>query len=106
MNKSIQKGNFTHIIFLLHLTVAFVNVNAQDNVKWEILSGGINQTFSAIEFLNEDIGWIAGEGILSKTEDGGNTWNHLQPQLMGDWNPNRIDFINEDEKQGFLYSLY
>ena len=49
---------------------------------------------TTIDFINDDIGWIAGDnGTLLKTVDGGENWNTIQ--LDEDWDISMIDFIND-----------
>ena len=50
---------FISITFLLMLT----NLQGQ----WEILNEGGD--FESIEFVNDQVGWIAGSGTLLKTEN-------------------------------------
>src|SRR3972149_2101943 len=70
--------------------IAFANLQGQ----WEILNEGVKSSLNAIDFANENIGWIAGnDGLLFKTKDGGQTWRSL-PRL-GNWHIRIIDFIND-----------
>ena len=41
--------------------------------QWKGLNEGSNGWLNSIDFINDDIGWIAG-GMLYKTEDGGASW--------------------------------
>jgi len=74
-----------------------VNVYAQNIGNWEILNEGGN--FHTIDFVNEKVGWLAGfdwnteEGILLKTENGGETWNSIIG--MDELYFAKIDFLNE-----------
>ena len=66
-------------ISIYFLFIASVNLNAQDNDKWEILNEGNPYRYNTIDFINENIGWlITGEGML-KTEDGGESWQKRNP---------------------------
>ena len=89
MMKTILKANITLIFSLIFLFI--VNVNAQENGQWEILNEGI--LYRSIDFINDQLGWIAGEGTLLKTEDGGETWNFVT--MDSTWNFGKIDFVNE-----------
>ena len=59
--------------------------------QWEILNEGGD--FKTIDFVNDQVGWIAGEGTLLKTENGGGTWESIP--IQEDWRIRNIDFINE-----------
>jgi len=63
--------------------------HAQQNGQWQILHKG--GSFRAIDFVNDQVGWIAGQKSLMKTVDGGKTWKYidLDVELGG------FDFVNE-----------
>jgi photosystem II stability/assembly factor-like uncharacterized protein len=62
--------------------------------KWEVLNEGIMSGISSVDFINEDIGWLAvGEGQLLKTENGGVSWSTIP--INSQWFLEKIDFINE-----------
>ncbi len=69
----------------------FLNVYSQENSRWEVLNEGAY--FRTIDFVNENVGWIAGDGTLLKTEDGGETWRRLS--FEDNWEYPKIDFCNE-----------
>ncbi len=63
------------------------------NGQWQILNEGVKGNLNAIDFVNEKMGWVAGDdGVLLKTEDGGQTWLPL-PQ-DGNQDISIIDFLN------------
>jgi photosystem II stability/assembly factor-like uncharacterized protein len=70
-------GAFMKKIGLVFCLVLFFSVSFQVSAQWEWqnpLPQG-NSIFS-IEFVNEEVGWMAGDlGKLLKTIDGGNNWN-------------------------------
>ena len=82
---------FIFTISIIFLFIASVNLNAQDTGQWDILNEGGD--FNAIDFVNEQVGWVAGKGTLLKTEDGGETWNSLP--LDDKWYISLIDFISD-----------
>jgi signal transduction histidine kinase/ligand-binding sensor domain-containing protein/DNA-binding response OmpR family regulator/photosystem II stability/assembly factor-like uncharacterized protein len=51
------------------------------------------RSIKTIDFVNSEIGWLAGDDILLKTENGGQTWSAL-PLDLG-WGIQMIDFIND-----------
>ena len=82
------------LAFITFLTI-ITNVQGQ----WEILNeggsvGGQGSTplIRTIDFVNDQVGWIAHEKTLFKTEDGGETW----VPINSDWSIWKIDFLNED----------
>ncbi len=76
-----------HYIFLFLLLI----FNSSLNGQWEILNKG--QFVRSIDFVNDDIGWIAGSDKLLKTEDGGESWYSIP--IDEDWSIQRIEFIND-----------
>ena len=77
--------------FIIALLVLIpLNFTAQ----WEILNEGFKGSINTIDFVNENIGWIAGSnGTLSKTTDGGENWINIPIDEI--WNISQIDFFNE-----------
>jgi photosystem II stability/assembly factor-like uncharacterized protein len=75
------------LIFLLIL-----NSYAQDNESWNVLNEGFQ--WRTIDFVNENVGWIAGDGKILKTVDGAVTWNSLPIDVS--WRFTKIAFINEN----------
>jgi photosystem II stability/assembly factor-like uncharacterized protein len=63
--------------------------------QWQIVNdgSGVFLNVNAMDFINDDIGWSAGENVIYQTKDGGNTWISL-PISQG-LNFNGIDFIND-----------
>lgn len=62
--------------------------------QWEVLNEGVKGNLNAMDFINVNVGWVAGdEGTLLKTEDGGDTWRSL-PQAEN-WNVRIMDFITD-----------
>jgi photosystem II stability/assembly factor-like uncharacterized protein len=100
--KTILKANIILIISIFFLFIAFININAQDNGQWEVLNQGIDGGLHTVDFINENIGWIAGHGTLLKTENGGETWLSLPFVSIGspsippeEHHDIQIDFISE-----------
>jgi photosystem II stability/assembly factor-like uncharacterized protein len=64
------------------------------NAQWEILNEGIKGQINTIDFVNENVGWLAGEsGALLKTTDGGENWKTIS--MNESWHIGQIEFINE-----------
>ena len=63
-------------LFLLIIFIVLVNYLYADN--WHILNEGSHGNINSIDFVNQTTGWAAGfNGLLLKTEDGGETWTNL-----------------------------
>jgi photosystem II stability/assembly factor-like uncharacterized protein len=75
------------ILIFFILIILITNPKGQ----WEILNE--SGSFRTIDFVNDQIGWIAGDGTLLKTEDGGETWKSF-PQHEN-WRDPKIDFVSE-----------
>jgi photosystem II stability/assembly factor-like uncharacterized protein len=85
-------------LFLLIIFIVLVNYLYADN--WHILNEGSHGNINSIDFVNQTTGWAAGfNGLLLKTEDGGETWTNLVykegAQIY------IIDFVNE--MTGYAY---
>lgn len=78
-------------ILILVILLSFIaNLRGQ----WEILNQGIISSLNTIDFVNENVGWLAGtDGLLFKTEDGGEVW--LPDNLNEHWWITKIDFLND-----------
>jgi len=62
--------------------------------QWEILNEGVKGNLNVMDFVNEKVGWVAGDaGALLKTEDGGQSWQKLP--LSENWNVYLLDFVND-----------
>ncbi|MCK5034122.1 MAG: hypothetical protein KAS18_10825, partial [Calditrichia bacterium] len=51
------------------------------------------RSIKALDFVSHEHGWLAGEGVLLKTEDGGKTWIPLT--IDDEWEIQLIDFVND-----------
>jgi photosystem II stability/assembly factor-like uncharacterized protein len=72
--------------------IAFVPFNL--TAQWEILNEGFKGSINTINFVNDNVGWIAGNnGTLLMTTDGGENWNSIL--INENWNIDKIDFVNE-----------
>jgi photosystem II stability/assembly factor-like uncharacterized protein len=60
------------------------------------LETGKSARLNTIQFLDDELGWIGGEGLLAKTTDGGETWTY---QLEDEYFVNKLQMI--DENRGF-----
>src|SRR4030065_1216646 len=79
----------TIILTFITSFILFSNLIGQ----WEIVNEGIGYELHTIDFINDDIGWIAAGNSIYKTIDGGKNWFLL-------WKDEsryfcRIDFIND-----------
>jgi len=69
-------------------------LNANLSAQWEILNEGFKGNLNTIDFVNDNVGWIAGSnGTLFKTTDGGKNW--ITISINENWHISQIDFINE-----------
>jgi photosystem II stability/assembly factor-like uncharacterized protein len=74
--------------------MVLILLNSSLNAQWEILSEGFKGSLNTIDFVDENIGWIAGtNGTLLKTTDGGESWFAIA--IDENWDINQIDFIND-----------
>ena len=74
-------------ISVIYMTI-ILNCYAQ---QWNFLNEGfIGRDF---DFINEKVGWIAGDGKILKTIDGGITWDSYPTDK--DWSFRKIDFIDK-----------
>ncbi len=69
-------------------------------LNWELLpemvNNGIAKNLNAVHFLNQDTGYVAGDGgFIRKTEDGGENWIFQATGGVGQIF-NSLDFINEE----------
>ncbi len=63
-------------LFLLVILIVLVNYLYADN--WHILNEGSHGNITSIDFVSQTKGWAVGyNGLLLKTEDGGETWTNL-----------------------------
>jgi photosystem II stability/assembly factor-like uncharacterized protein len=76
-------------LILFCITVFFIVTNIRG--QWEVLNEG--GPFQIFDFVSDKVGWIAGEGTLLKTEDGGETWNSLP--IEEHYEMQMIDFIDK-----------
>lgn len=66
---------------LTGMSRAYAHDATAKTVIWQPQNSGINVSLYSVYFINEDIGWVAGEsGVILKTIDGGANW---QPQTSG-----------------------
>jgi photosystem II stability/assembly factor-like uncharacterized protein len=73
--------------------LAFLNIQILS--QWEIINEGFKGWINTIDFVNENVGWIAGSnGTLLKTSDGGENWVDILSSNEN-WNLSQVDFINE-----------
>ncbi len=79
-----MKAIFTFILFF----TLILNSYAQE---WNVLNEGF--TGRDIDFINENVGWIIGDGKILKTEDGGVTWYSYPTDNNRHFD--KIDFIDE-----------
>jgi uncharacterized repeat protein (TIGR02543 family) len=77
------------------VTATFEPVPAPE-VAVTYLGTGKSARLNTIQFLNDELGWVGGEGLLAKTTDGGETWTY---QLEDDYFVNKLQMI--DENNGF-----
>jgi photosystem II stability/assembly factor-like uncharacterized protein len=85
-----------NLFTFLFLLIFSVNLRGQ----WETLNEG-GDDFRTIDFVNNNIGWIAGSETLLETDDGGLTWNFLTTDSV--WNIDQIDFV--DDSTGWAISI-
>ena len=73
------------------IIILFCSISGVVLSQWFELSSGTNEQINSVFFLDESLGWAAGNNILLKSSDGGDNW--MQIQLSG--NNNSVFFIND-----------
>ena len=95
--KSRSAGKNLFLTFLVMIVLQFNPfgfISTKVYAQWEILNEGTKGGFNTIDFVNENVGWIAGDkGTLKNTQDGGENWNAIT--INEEWNISTIDFITE-----------
>ena len=77
-------------LFTIILLIIFIcNISTLAQREWVQQNSGTNSHLRAVDFVNENTGYVAGDGVLLKTTDGGTNWM-LLTQGGRD-----IDFLNE-----------
>jgi len=74
-----------NIKILLILSILITNLFSQ----WEIINQGLIGNPTDADFVNENVGWVAIDKTLLKTEDGGETWQEIKL----DWRISGLDFV-------------
>ncbi len=59
--------------------------------QWKIVNEGTGYVMHTADFINNDIGWMAGDGAILQTTDGGENWTIKNDK----WDFYIIDFIND-----------
>ncbi len=67
---------------------------------WYTQHIGVKNTLQRIVFIDDNHGWITGQGILLRTENGGETWQIVRDGLKDFRSMRAIHFINP--KQGWI----
>ena len=64
---------------------------------WLPQHSGVKDDLRRITFIDEDHGWIAGRGILLRTENGGQTWQVIKKVVRNFRRISAMQFINTQE---------
>jgi photosystem II stability/assembly factor-like uncharacterized protein len=72
-------------------------------LNWNSLNTGIEKNLNAVFFANENTGWVAGEEIIMKTIDGGETW---EESYVGYSEFIKIRFFDENIGYILAHGLY
>jgi photosystem II stability/assembly factor-like uncharacterized protein len=87
-----------NILVIFIVIIISINSYSQGeigNANWEVLNNGAGIGYGpSIDFVNDQVGWLAGNNALLKTEDGGDTWINIPVSFKFDFR--NIDFINEN----------
>ena len=46
--------------------------------EWTAVNGGVSKDFSALTWVNSSVGFIAGDGVVLRTTNGGNAWTKIR----------------------------
>jgi len=79
----------------------YKTINGGSN--WNLQSAGTDKDLNAVCFVNENTGWIAGEQIIMKTTDGGETW---EESYVGYSEFFKIQFFDENTGYVLAVDLY
>jgi photosystem II stability/assembly factor-like uncharacterized protein len=79
----------------MNITAVFEAILPSDQTvsKFDL---GNNITLNSVQFLTDDLGWVAGSGLIAKTTDGGENWIYQNEDLYVD----EIQMI--DENTGYV----
>lgn len=64
-----EKITFCFCFTFISFTLSLAQVSG-----WEMQESGVNTFLSDVYFINSDTGWVAGNGIILNTTDGGGNW--------------------------------
>ena len=80
----------------------YIRKTTDGGYSWQFKSVPSYSRMMDIDFINENVGWAAGQyGHILKTTNGGETWNHLSSLVSLELND--IDFV--DENNGWVVGL-
>ena len=71
-------------------------------LTWQLQASGTTNRLAAIQFVNNQSGYITGSQVLLKTSNGGFSWNSLT--TSGLYNTQNLSFLNENN--GWIASQY
>ncbi|MCD4736445.1 MAG: hypothetical protein K8R53_10400, partial [Bacteroidales bacterium] len=83
------------ILLTLKLSIVVLHAIGQ----FQVIKTGTNETIKSVNFLNNTTGYIAGTaGLLSMTQDGGETWQEIVKSTEENFN----DICFTDDQTGFV----
>ena len=77
-NKRSKNKDMLKLKFIIFLIIA---IQIDGLSQWEEKNISTNSTLTAVKFVNEEIGFVAGRNDIFKTENGGDNWEIVHTDL-------------------------
>lgn len=91
------------IIIFLSIFTVLAPIHAQ--TTWTQIPSGTDKDLNSIQFVDDQVGFIAGDSVLLKTADGGATWSYLMMDSLPHNINQTLDILDMhwfNENHGFI----